>query len=220
MTYLWLALLGGILGLDIASWAQAMISRPIVAGPVAGLLLGDPEAGFWAGVLLEVLSLHQLPVGASRYWDTGPAAVAATAAFVSTGGPVALLVAVGFGVIVGWLGSWSVHGTRYLSARLVAVETRGSVTPTSLTARHLAAMASDLLRAAILTFVAVWSFPRLAVGLVGVPGLGDAVAALILLVSAGLTLGVDVRTMARGGRVWAAFGAGAALSAILALCLR
>ncbi len=197
-----------------------MISRPIVAGPAAGLLLGDPEAGFWAGALLEVLSLHQLPVGASRYWDTGPAAVAATAAFVPGGGSVALLVAVGFGVIVGWLGSWSVHATRYLSARLVALEAPGTVTPASLTARHLAAMASDLLRAAALTFLAVWAFPRLAAGLADVPRLGDAVAAIILLVSASLMLGVDVRTIARGGRVWAAFGAGAALSAILALCLR
>lgn len=197
-----------------------MISRPIVAGPAAGLLLGDPESGFWAGALLEILSLRQLPVGASRYWDTGPAAVAATAAFVPMGGPVALLVAVGFGVIVGWLGGLSVDVTRHLSARLVVVDPHRTVTPASLSARHLAAMASDLVRAAVLTFLAVWSLPRLAVGLVGIPRLGDAVAALILLVSASLMLGVDVRTIARGRRVWAAFAAGAALSAIFALCLR
>ncbi|KPK79700.1 MAG: hypothetical protein AMS25_11695 [Gemmatimonas sp. SM23_52] len=217
---MWLALLGGVVGLDTASWAQAMISRPIVAGPVAGLLLGDPEAGFWAGAVLEVLSLRQLPVGASRYWDTGPAAVAATAVFVPTGGPLALLVAVGFGVMVGWLGSWSVHLTRHLNARLVATEGRVAVTPMWLTVRHLAAMAVDLLRAAIITFLAVWALPRTAVGMAGLPRLGDAVATLILLVSASLMLGVDVRTMARDRQTWAAFGVGAVLTAILVLWLR
>jgi mannose/fructose/N-acetylgalactosamine-specific phosphotransferase system component IIC len=217
---LWLALLGAVVGLDIASWAQAMISRPIVAGPVAGLLLGDPEAGFWAGAVLEVLSLRQLPVGASRYWDTGPAAVAATAVFATAGGPVGLLMAVGFGVIVGWMGSWSVHLARHLNAQLVAAEGPVAVTPMWLTVRHLAAMAVDLLRAAIITFLAVWALPRTAVGLAELPRLGDAVATVILLVSATLMLGVDVRTMARDRQAWAGFGVGAVLTTILALWLR
>ncbi len=52
------------------------------------------------------------------------------------------------------------------------------------------------------------------------PRPGDAVAALILLVSASLMLGVDVRTIARGRQVWVAFGVGAALSVIFALWLR
>ncbi len=87
-----------------------MISRPIVAGPLAGLLLGDPISGMWVGGVLEILSLRQLPIGASRGWDTGPAAVAAAAAAVLwPAGPAALLVAVAFGVVVGWAG-WRVKG--------------------------------------------------------------------------------------------------------------
>ena len=123
-----------------------MISRPIVAGPLAGLILGDPVSGMWAGAVLEILSLRQLPIGASRGWDTGPAAVVAAAAAVGwTTGPPALLVAVAFGVVVGWLGSWSVHGLRHLNAGLVAVQGRPLDSATRLTVRHLSALVLDLL---------------------------------------------------------------------------
>ena len=52
----WLLLIvwGGFVGLDGVSWLQVMISRPIVAGKVGGVLLGDAEAGFLAGAVLEL----------------------------------------------------------------------------------------------------------------------------------------------------------------------
>ena len=37
-----LALLGAVLGLDVVSFPQAMISRPLVAATAAATLLGDP----------------------------------------------------------------------------------------------------------------------------------------------------------------------------------
>jgi mannose PTS system EIIC component len=57
-----LSLLGGILSLD-RLWAQFMISRPIVAAPLAGLLLGDPYTGLQAGALLELFWIDKLPIG-------------------------------------------------------------------------------------------------------------------------------------------------------------
>jgi mannose/fructose/N-acetylgalactosamine-specific phosphotransferase system component IIC len=209
-------------GVDSASFAQAMISRPIVAAPLAGLLLGDPISGMWAGAVLEILSLRQLPIGANRGWDTGPAAVAAAAAAVAwTEGPAALLVAVAFGVVVGWLGSWSVHGLRHLNARLVAGEAAAMGSPMRLTARHLSALALDLLRAAGLTGAAVLCFILLAGVLADVPpGWADTVAALVVLVVASLGIGVDVRMMARGRSVWTAAGVGAALGVVIGLWLR
>ena len=44
-----LAMLGAVLGLDVVSFPQAMISRPIVAATAAATLLGDPGRGLLVG---------------------------------------------------------------------------------------------------------------------------------------------------------------------------
>jgi mannose/fructose/N-acetylgalactosamine-specific phosphotransferase system component IIC len=199
-----------------------MISRPIVAAPLAGLILGDPVTGMWAGAVLEILSLRQLPIGASRCWDTGPAAVAAAgAAVLWTTGPATLLVAVALGVVVGWLGSWSVYGLRHLNARLVAAEGAAMESTGQLAARHLSALALDLLRATSLTGGAVLCLV-LAAGILDEvpPGWAATAATLAVLVVTSLGIGVDVRMMARGRRVWLAAGVGAALGLIIGLWLR
>ncbi|MBA3761296.1 MAG: PTS sugar transporter subunit IIC, partial [Gemmatimonadales bacterium] len=67
---------GTLVGLDLVSVPQAMISRPLVAGTVAGWLVGDVEAGLRIGVVFELFALDVLPVGAVRYPDYGPATVA------------------------------------------------------------------------------------------------------------------------------------------------
>jgi mannose/fructose/N-acetylgalactosamine-specific phosphotransferase system component IIC len=199
-----------------------MVSRPIVAGPLAGLILGDPISGMWAGAVLEILSLRQLPVGASHGWDAGPAAVAAAAAALAwTRGPAGLLVAVGFGVVVGWVGGWSVHLLRHLNGRLVAGEARPLESAARLATRHLSALALDLLRAATLTAGAVLCVVLLAGVLDEIPpGWAGTAGGLVVLVVASLGIGVDVRMMARGRRVWTAAGVGAALGLILGLWLR
>lgn len=216
MSYTALALLGGVLGLDAVSCVQAMISRPIVAGPLAGWLLGDPVSGLYAGALLEVLSLRQLPVGATRAWDPGPAAVAAAAAASAAAGPVALLVAVGFGVLVGWVGSWSVHAMRRLTGRFAALGER-PLSPRQLAARHLSAVALDFVRAAALTLIAVWIGVRIARGQAFASGGG--LASIILLAAAGVALGADLGVLARGRAVAAAFAIGFATSLVFSLWL-
>ena len=74
-----LVLWGTLAALDLVSVPQAMISRPLVAGAVAGWLAGDVEAGLRIGVLLELFALDVLPIGAVRYPDYGPATVVAAA---------------------------------------------------------------------------------------------------------------------------------------------
>ncbi len=201
------------------SCAQAMISRPVVAGPLAGLLVGDPVTGMWAGGLLEILSLHQLPIGASRGWDTGPGAVAAAVAAVSLEGYAGLLVGVGFGVVVGWAGSWSVHVMRCLNARLVVDQVRVPLTPSRLTVRHLSAMMFDLARAIVLTLVAILTLRLLASPLGAVPMAATVGAALLMLAAASLGLGVDLGVMVRGRRARTALGVGLCVSLILGLWL-
>jgi mannose/fructose/N-acetylgalactosamine-specific phosphotransferase system component IIC len=218
MNYLALALIGGLLGLDTVSCAQTMISRPIVAAPLAGLLLGDPASGMYAGVLLEIVSLYQLPIGAHLGWDTGPAAVAAAAlAAGSGGGSVALLMGAGFGALVGWVGSWTVHVMRRASARFAARADRDPMTPGSLTVRHFAAMAVDFFRAAILTLAALVAVTWLTSGVGEAAAAASGAAATVALVCASLALGVGVRSMAGGRSVVVAFGVGFAFSALVSI---
>src|SRR5919109_1749883 len=75
------ALLGAIVGLDVVSFPQAMISRPIVGATISGLLLGHPAGGLLVGPTLELIALETLPVGASRYPEWGSAAVVGGALF-------------------------------------------------------------------------------------------------------------------------------------------
>jgi len=76
-----LALLGGLLGLDVVSFPQAMVSRPIVASTLAGTFIGHPESGLLIGIVLELIALDTLPFGASRYPEWGSAGVVGGALF-------------------------------------------------------------------------------------------------------------------------------------------
>jgi len=108
-----LALLAAVVGLDVVSFPQAMISRPIVGATLGGAFLGAPEAGLVCGTALECLALESLPVGASRYPEWGTASVVAGAvasvgatrsSFPDVG---AFAVAVLVGIVAGWVGGWS-----------------------------------------------------------------------------------------------------------------
>ena len=68
---------GTLVGVDLVSLPQMMIARPLVAGTVAGAILGDIPTGLKLGVVFELLQYDILPVGAVRYPEYGPATVAA-----------------------------------------------------------------------------------------------------------------------------------------------
>ena len=57
---------GMFVGLDLVSLPQMMIARPLVAGTVAGAILGDIPTGLKLGVVFELLQFDILPVGAVR----------------------------------------------------------------------------------------------------------------------------------------------------------
>jgi PTS system mannose-specific IIC component len=69
------ALLGAVLGMDVVTFPQAMVSRPIVAATVAGAFIGNAPLGLIMGAVLELLALEMLPFGASRYPEWGSASV-------------------------------------------------------------------------------------------------------------------------------------------------
>lgn len=89
---------GGLVGLDLASVPQAMIARPLVAGCIGGLIMGNPVAGLTVGVLCELFALETLPVGAARYPDWGPGTVAAGA--LAAGHPGGMLVSGVLGLVL------------------------------------------------------------------------------------------------------------------------
>jgi len=67
-----------ICGLDRTAAFQVMLARPIVAGPLAGLVLGHPLIGLQVGLLVELVWLGRLPVGASIPPDDTQLAIGAT----------------------------------------------------------------------------------------------------------------------------------------------
>ncbi len=93
-----------LVGLDLVSVGQIMIARPLVAGAVAGLIVGDPVAGGTIGLLLELFAVDVLPVGVVRYPDYGLGAVTGTA--VAAGAPSLLGIglAIAIGLVVAHLG--------------------------------------------------------------------------------------------------------------------
>ncbi len=72
-------------GMDRVALIQFMISRPLVAGPLTGLVLGNPLVGLEVGMLLELLWLGRLPVGAAIPPDDTQVAVGATVLALSMG---------------------------------------------------------------------------------------------------------------------------------------
>jgi mannose/fructose/N-acetylgalactosamine-specific phosphotransferase system component IIC len=114
-----LLLWGTLVGLDLVSVPQAMISRPIVAGVVAGLFAGDLGAGVRIGVLFELFALDVFPAGAVRYPDYGPATIAAVALGVGTPWELGLGVSAALGLVLAVLGGWSLQVVRRWNARAI-----------------------------------------------------------------------------------------------------
>src|SRR6476661_8361779 len=193
---------GTVVGLDLVSVAQSMIARPLVAGAVAGLLLGDPAAGFRVGVLLELFALDVLPIGAARYPDYGPATVAAAAVAAGSPWELSLGLAGTVGLLVSVVGGWSLQQLRRRNAEAVQRSAAALAAGESAAIRRLqyGGIARDALRSALLTaagLAAAWVANRWLV----LDRL-TAVALTLVLVGAGIAaaLGGALRSAGRSRR--------------------
>ena len=144
---------GTAVGLDLVTGPQIMIARPLVAGTVAGWLLGDAATGLLIGVLFELFQYDVLPVGASRYPEYGPATVAAVAAAHGAGGPAAVALGALVGLATAVVGGASLGALRRLNtAALRAAAPRlESGDPRVLAGLHAAGVGRDAARAAAVT---------------------------------------------------------------------
>jgi PTS system mannose-specific IIC component len=153
-----ISLLGGLLGLDVVSFPQAMISRPLVAATAAGALIGQPASGLLAGAALELIALETLPFGASRYPEWGSAAVVGGAIFSENPAHPAgaMEMAVLCALATTWVGGWTMVKLRQANARWAAKHRSGldAGARGTVISLQLLGMTADLLRGAVLTAIA------------------------------------------------------------------
>ena len=215
-----LVLWGALVGLDLVSVPQAMFSRPLVAGTVAGWLVGDVEAGLRVGVLLELFALDVLPIGAVRYPDYGPATVAAAALAAGAPWELGLGLSVTLGLLLAVLGGWTLQLVRRSNARAIQQHAAALAAGESRAIRRLqyGALLRDAARGAGLTvlgLVLAWGVTRY-VHL----DRRTAVGLTLVVIGAGISAaaGGAVRSAGRGARLkWLLAGVAAG---ILLLVLR
>jgi len=208
---------GTLVGLDLVSVAQSMIARPLVAGGVAGLLVGDVGTGLRVGALIELFALDVLPVGAARYPDYGPPTVGATA--LAAGGPWELTLGLAgtLALIGAVLGGWSLQLLRRRNAGAIQRATAALAAGESRAIRRLqyGGLARDALRSAVLTAVVI-----AAAAIAALIPLDRATAAALTIVVVGIglaaALGGAVRSAGPGRRrAWLI--AGLAVGTVVAL---
>jgi len=156
---------GTLVGVDLVSLAQTMIARPLVAGTVAGALVGDVSTGLHVGLLLELFQFDILPIGAARYPEYGPATVGAVATVHWAGNAETLGIGVALGLLLGLLGGASLHWLRAANGhavRAASVELEsGDVR--ALKRVHRQGLLRDAARACVITAIGVGT-ATLAVG--------------------------------------------------------
>jgi PTS system mannose-specific IIC component len=211
-TVVLLVLWGTLVGLDLVSVPQSMISRPFVAGTVAGWLVGDMEAGLRVGALLELFALDVLPIGAVRYPDYGPATIVAVALAANAPWELSLGVSVGVGLVVAAVGGWTLQVVRRSNARAIQRRAAALAAGESGAIRRLqyAGLLRDAARGAVLTaagLLAAWVLGR------WMPfDRPTAVGLTLIAIGSGLAAAAAgaVRSAGRGARLkWLVAGAAA-----------
>jgi mannose PTS system EIIC component len=167
---------GGILCLDRVV-LQVMISRPIVAAPVIGLILGDPYTGLIVGAFIELFWIDRLPIGAYIPPNDTIAAILITASSIESAhylgnlsqGLIVLsvLIFLPFGILARRMEIWLCQENEKLADEALSDASRGDVR--SISRKHLTAiLKAYLLPVAFILAtlpagiaVMTWAYPRL-----------------------------------------------------------
>ncbi len=150
-----LGLWGVLVGLDMTSVAQTMLSRPLVAATVAGVIVGDPAGGLMMGVLLEFFALDVLPVGAARYPDYGLGAVSAVAVVAGSPGVLSTGLGCGLGLAVAYIGGVGAHLARISNGADVVrhAEALNSGDPRAIYGVHMRGLLREVTRSVLVLVV-------------------------------------------------------------------
>src|SRR5256714_1999008 len=188
-----------------------MIARPLVAGAIAGAILGDIPTGLKLGVMFELLQYDILPVGAVRCPEYGPATVAAVATAHASAGVLGLGLGALVGLVTGLFGGVTINVLRRVNSRIVhaAAAQLESGDPSALVRLHVGGLLRDALRAAVVTvfgLVLAWLARPLLGGVLSVRG---AVLLAVAIVATALAAGAagTLRLVGRGPNLaWFAAG--------------
>jgi len=209
---------GTLVGVDLVSVPQMMIARPLVAGTVAGAILGDIDTGLKLGVVFELLQYDILPVGAVRYPEYGPATVAAVATAHAAAGALGLGLGAVVGLVTGLVGGVTMHLMRRMNSRIVngASVALESGDPQVLLRLHVGGILRDIARAALVTALGLalaWIVPPYLTGVLTPRGeMLLAVAAIAAALAAGAA--GTLRLVGRGPNLaWFAAGLGGGIVA-------
>lgn len=212
----WLILWGTAVGLDLVSVLQVMIARPLVAGTVAGVIVGDPLTGGMVGAALELFALDVLPVGGARVPDYGQGAVAATATAAGAPGVLGFGLAVAVGLAVAYLGQVGIQLVRRGNTGDVRRhrEALDGGDARTVAALHYRGLARDVVRAAAVAALGL-GLASAAYRWVHVSALGAVLLSVVLLgAGAGVGAAGALRLTGRGRQAgWFVLGlaAGAAV---------
>lgn len=165
-------MLGALLGLDVVTFPQAMISRPIVAATFAGAFVGSPAAGLTIGATLELLALGMLPFGASKYPEWGSASVVGGVLYASQVGdpPGALPASVLAALLAAMVSGWSMIRLRRINASRSARERAAldAGSSNAIVGLQLFGLTADLIRGGLVTLAGMLVFKPLVPALVNV----------------------------------------------------
>ncbi|MDZ7341516.1 MAG: PTS sugar transporter subunit IIC [candidate division KSB1 bacterium] len=120
-----ICLIGGIVSIDIAAGWQVMVSQPIIACPVVGLVMGNLELGIVMGSLLELPWLIVIPTGGRHSSEANLGAVTATALSIYLMGEqvntenIIIVVAIVYSLFISLLGNHLVNFMRQTNLRLM-----------------------------------------------------------------------------------------------------
>ena len=214
MEILRIAVLGGVLSLDGTSVGQVMLSRPLVTGALVGALLGDIGLGISIGVILELYLIVSFPTGGAAFPEGATAAVVAVASTAGLQGAGALPVGVAIGLVWGQVGGQAITALRHLNARLVPESDDVASTADRVTWTHLAGIAMDFGRGAILSALGAAAGRAVAPQLVAAWPLGPDQSRALLFVGAAASLGILLRDLGGMRKRGLAFVAGLALGVL------
>ena len=195
-----IVLLAALLGLDVVTFPQAMISRPIVAATAAGAFLGNSAAGLTIGAVLELIALGMLPFGASKYPEWGSASVVGGALFASHTGspPGALAASVLAALVTALVSGWSMVKLRRVNAfratRLRAELDAGSAN--AIVGLQLFGLTADLIRGGLVALAAMLTLGPLVEAIVAVWNSGAVYSQAIV---------VGIAAVVAAGAMWKIF---------------
>ncbi|HSG48085.1 MAG TPA: PTS sugar transporter subunit IIC [Longimicrobiales bacterium] len=211
MTLLLLSLLGGLVAVDNVSFVQAMISRPLAAGILAGAVLGDPLLGAQVGGILELFLLVAVPAGGGRMPEGGTATVVAVAAATAFPAPSGMALGVAGGLIWGLVGGWTQTRLRVRNGGLAPVPGDGGVPAERVERAVRLGLALDFARGVVLTAVGAGLALILTPYLAPSWPLEEIPTSALLLLGGLVSIGIVLRGAGATRRTVFLFGTGAVL---------